>query len=275
MTLPRLSNVRAFVSLAFAAALSVPVAAQWINYKTPGVPRLPDGRPNLSAPAPKTPEGKPDLSGIWQAGRAGQYGYDYDVTQTLKPEDVQPWARALRFKRAQDFRKDSPLAHCMPVSVPFLNFRGLSRIVQTPQLIVILYESPNSPHRTIFMDGRELPKDPNPSFMGYSVGRWDGDTLVVDVTSQIDKTWFDRAGDFHSDELHVVERISAASPDLLNYEATIEDKNTFSKPWKITMPIYRRKEKNAQIMEFKCVEFVEELIYGNLRKPGTQPPPHN
>ena len=104
------------------------------------VPRLPDGRPNLSAPAPKTPEGKPHLSGIWQAGRAGQYGYDSDVTQNLKPEDVQPWARALRFKRAQDFRKDSPLAHCMPVSVPFLNFRGLSRIVQTPQLIVILYE---------------------------------------------------------------------------------------------------------------------------------------
>src|SRR2546428_7102646 len=107
MTLPRLSNVRAFVSLAFAAGLSVPVAAQWINYRTPGVPRLPDGKPNLSAPAPRTTDGKPDLSGIWRAGRTGEYGYDYNVTVNLKPEDTQPWAEALRQQRVQDVRKDS------------------------------------------------------------------------------------------------------------------------------------------------------------------------
>ena len=89
-------------SVAF--ALSAPVAAQWFNFKSPGVPRLSDGKVNMTAPAPRTADGKPDLSGVWQAGRAGQYGYDYDVTQTLKPEDVQPWARELRFKRAQDFQ---------------------------------------------------------------------------------------------------------------------------------------------------------------------------
>src|SRR5207244_10016073 len=118
--------------------------------------------------APRTADGKPDLSGIWQAGRAGQYGYDYDVTQTLKPDDVQPWARQLRFKRAQDFRKDSPLAHCMPVSVPFLNFRGLSRMVQTPQLMGVLYESPTSQHRPIFLDRRVLAQAANPTRPGLA-----------------------------------------------------------------------------------------------------------
>ena len=142
---------------ALASVLSAPVAAQWINYKTPGIPRLPDGKPNLSAPAPRTADGKPDLSGIWRAGRTGDYGYDYNVAVNLKPEDTQPWAEALRQERVQNFRKDSPLARCLPVSVPFLNFRGLSQIVQTPGLIVVLHESPNSPHRTIFTDGRELP----------------------------------------------------------------------------------------------------------------------
>src|SRR5438477_516982 len=148
---------------ALAAAIALPAIAQWINYPTPGIPRLANGKPNLSAPTPRTADGKPDLSGVWQAGRAGEYGYDYNVAQNLKPEDVQPWAEAVRLQRVQDFRKDSPLARCLPVSVPFLNFRGLSRIVQTPGLIVILYESPNSPHRTIFTDGRDLPKDLNPT----------------------------------------------------------------------------------------------------------------
>src|SRR5215831_5162358 len=130
------------VALLGCALCAPAIAQQWINYPTPGVPRLPDGKPNLSAPAPRTADGKPDLSGIWRAGRAGEYGYDYNVAQNLKPGDVQPSAEALRLKRVQDFRKDSPLARCLPVSVPFLNFRGMSRIVQTPALIVMLYESP-------------------------------------------------------------------------------------------------------------------------------------
>jgi hypothetical protein len=119
-------------------------------------------------------------------------------------------------------------------------------------------------------------KDPGPapvdSWMGQSVGHWEGDTLVVDATGFNDSTWFDRAGNFHSDQLHVVERYRLRGPDVILYEATIQDPMVFSKPWKISFPIYRRLEKNVQIMEFKCQEFVEELLYGQYRKPGTKPP---
>jgi hypothetical protein len=113
-------------------------------------------------------------------------------------------------------------------------------------------------------------KDPGPapadSWMGWSVGRWEGNTLVVDVTSLVENTWFDRAGNFHSDALHVVERYTPIDADHLTYEATIEDPKVFTRPWKISMPLYRRVEKNAQILEFKCVEFAEEVMYGHLRK---------
>jgi hypothetical protein len=102
--------------------------------------------------------------------------------------------------------------------------------------------------------------------MGWSNGRWDGDTLVVDVTGFNDETWFDRSGNYHSDALHVVERYTPAGANVLNYEALIEDPKVFSRPWKISMPLYRRLEKNAQLMEFKCAEFAEELLYGPLRK---------
>jgi len=220
-------------SVAF--ALSAPVAAQWFNFKSPGVPRLSDGKVNMTAPAPRTADGKPDLSGVWQAGRAGQYGYDYDVTQTLKPEDVQPWARELRFKRAQDFRKDSPLAHCMPVSVPFLNFRGLSQIVQTPKVIVVLHESPNSPHRMIYTDGRELPKDPNPTWLGYSVGRWDGDTLVITTVGFNELGWLDVDGNPQTESLKLTERLTRKDFGHLSYELTFDDPKVFTKPFTLHM----------------------------------------
>ncbi len=235
------------VRFAVAAALAL---AQWINVTPPGVPRLADGRPNLAAPAPKTADGKPDFSGIWQAGRAGQYGYDYDVTQNLKPGDVLPWAQALRFKRAQDFRKDSPLAHCMPVSVPFLNFRGLSRIVQTPQLIVMLYESPNSPHRTIFMDGRELPKDPNPTWLGYSVGRWEGDTLVVTSIGFNDLGWLDVDGNPQTESLKLTERFSRKDFGHLSLDTTFEDPKVFTKSF--TLHMDKTLAVDTEILEDVC-----------------------
>ena len=221
--------------VALVSVLSTPAAAQWINYPTPGIPRLPDGKANLSAPAPRTAEGKPDLSGIWRAGRAGEYGYDYNVAQNLKPGDVQPWAQALRLQRVQDFRKDSPLARCLPVSVPFLNFRGLSRVVQTPGLIVILYESPNSPHRTIFTDGRELPKDLNPTWLGYSVGHWEQDTLVVNSAGFNDKGWLDVGGNPQTETLRVTERFRRRDFGHMELEMTFDDPKTFAKPFTLRM----------------------------------------
>jgi Domain of unknown function (DUF3471) len=218
-------------SVLFASTMSTPVIAQWINFPTPGIPRLPDGKPNLAAPTPQTADGKPDLSGVWRAARTGEYGYDFNVARQLKPEDVQPWAEALRRQRVQDFRKDSPLARCLPVSVPFLNFRGLSRIVQTPGLIVILHESPNSPHRTIFTDGRELPKDLNPTWLGYSVGRWEQDTLVVTSAGFNDRGWLDVGGHPQTESLRITERFRRRDFGHIEYELTIDDPKAFTKPF--------------------------------------------
>src|SRR5215510_250634 len=216
-------------------ALSAPATAQqWINYPTPGVPRLADGKPNLAAPAPRTTDGKPDLSGIWRAGRSGEYGYDYNVAVNLKPEEIQPWALKLRQQRVQDFRKDSPLARCLPVSVPFLNFRGLSQIVQTPGMIVVLHESPNSPHRMIYTDGRQLPKDVsnlNPSWLGYSVGHWEQDTLVVNSAGFNDLGWLDVGGHPQTESLRITERLRRSDFGHLEYEMTIDDPKTFTQPF--------------------------------------------
>ena len=224
--------------LAVAVLFSAPTMAQWTNLKSSGIPRLADGKPNLSAAAPRTADGKPDLTGVWQAGRAGaagQYGYDYDVTQNLPADAVTPWARTVRQQRVQDFRKDSPLARCLPVSVPFLNFRGLSRIVQTPALIVILHESPNSPHRTIFMDGRELPKDPDPTWLGYSVGHWEGDTLVVNSSGFNDKGWLDVGGNPQTESLRLTERFRRPDFGHLQLEVTFDDPKAFAKPFTLRM----------------------------------------
>ena len=214
------------------ALVSVSAAAQWLDYKAPGIPRLPDGKPNLSAPAPRTADGKPDLSGIW---RGGGGRFDYDVAQGLKPEDIQPWAETVRQQRVAEFRKDSPLARCLPVSIPFHDSRDLSRFVQTPGLIVILYESPNSPHRTIFTDGRALPKDPNPTWLGYSVGRWDGDTLVVDSIGFNEKSWLDVGGHTNTESLRITERFHRRDFGHMDLDLTIDDPKTYARPFTLHM----------------------------------------
>lgn len=212
------------------AGLLAAAAAQWLNYPTPGIPRLPDGKPNLAAPAPRTVDGKPDLSGIWRG--AGPL-YRFNIAQDLKPEDIQPWAEALFLERVRDSRKDSPLAKCLPVSVPFHNFFNLTRIVQTPALMVILYESPNSPHRTVFTDGRDLPKDPNPSFLGYSIGRWEGDTFVITTTGFNDLGWLDSAGHPQTESLRLTERLRRRDFGHMEFEMTIDDPKVFTRPFTI------------------------------------------
>jgi hypothetical protein len=143
------------------------------------------------------------------------------------------------------------------------------QIVQSTQNIMFVYEYAGSV-RVVNMGAPT--KAPADSWMGWSNGHWDGESLVIDVTSQVEDSWLDRSGDYHSDALHVIERYTPRSADTMMYEATIEDPKTFSRPWKISMPLYRHVEKNAQLMEFKCVEFAEEVLYGHLRKPGVPAP---
>jgi hypothetical protein len=229
------------------SVLSVPAAAQWLNYPTPGIPRLPDGAPNLLAPAPRGTDGKPDLSGIWRG--AGPL-YRFNIAQDLEPGDIQPWAEALFLQRVRDSRKDSPLARCLPVSVPFHNFFNLTRIVQTPALIVMLYESPNSPHRTVFTDGRDLPKDPNPAWLGYSVGQWEGDTLVVRTAGFNDRAWLDSAGHPQSESLRITERLRRRDFGHMEYEITIDDPKVFTKPF--TVKAERLLAPDTELLEDVC-----------------------
>src|SRR5258706_707832 len=223
------------LGLSSAAALAVlpsllatPATAQWFKYPTPGTPRLPDGRPNMAAPAPRTADGHPDLSGVWRG--AGPL-YRFNIAEDLEPEDVQPWAEALFLQRVRDSRKDSPLARSLPVTVPFHNFFNLTQIVQTPGLIVILYEAPNSPHRTVFTDGRDLPKDPNLTCLGYSIAQWDGDTLVVTTAGFNDKAWLDSAGPPQTESLRITERLRRRDFGHMDFEMTIDDPKVFTKPF--------------------------------------------
>jgi len=237
----------ALVVTVVAAVLTAPAGAQWLNYPTPGTPRLGDGTPNLSAPAPRTADGKPDLSGIWRG--AGPF-YRFNIAEDLKPEDVQPWAEALFLQRVRDSRKDSPLTRCLPVSVPFHNFFNLTQIVQTPGFTLILYESPNSPHRIVFTDGRELPKDPNPTWLGYSVGRWEGDTFVVTTTGFNDKAWLDSGGHPQTESLRLTERMRRRDFGHMDLEMTLDDPKVFTRP--VTIKRERQLAPDTELLEDVC-----------------------
>jgi hypothetical protein len=233
--------------------------------------------------APRTADGKPDLNGIWQALNTANWDIQEHAARpglvalgavgavpaglgVVEGNEI-PYLPAAAAKKKENFenrRTADPEIKCYLPGVPRAAYMPYPfQIVQTPKFVLMAYEYAGAT-RTIYMD--KAPPSPADSWMGHSVAHWEGDTLVVDVTSLNDQTWFDRAGNFHSDALHVVERYTPLSADALTYEATIEDPNVFSRPWKISMPLYRRLEKNAQLLEFKCVEFVEELMYGHLRK---------
>jgi hypothetical protein len=238
--------------------------------------------------APRTADGKPNLNGIWQALNEADWDIEphaagFARVTALGAEDALPpglgiveggaipYKPEAAAKKKANFEKRltlDPEIKCYLPGVPRAMYVPQPfQIIQSAKHIMMVYQYAGAV-RTIYMDEhKEAPAD---SWMGWSNGHWEGETLVIDSTGFNDQTWFDRAGNFHSDALHVVERISASGPDHLNYEATIEDPQTFTRPWKVSLPLYRRKEKNAQIMEFKCVEFVEDLIYGHLRKQPTK-----
>jgi hypothetical protein len=226
----------------------------------------------------------PSLNGVWQAaneaywdieahaaapGRVLQLGAADAVAPGLGvveggPLPYKPEAMAQKKKNFENRLTLDPETRCYLPGVPRATYMPYPfQIIQSPKYIMIVYTYARAV-RTIYMeDQTEAPAD---SWMGWSNGHWEGKTLVVDTTGFNDQSWFDRAGNFHSDELHVVERFTVSDPEHLSYEATIEDPKVFTRPWKMSMPLYRRAEKNAEIMEFNCVEFSEDLIYGKLRK---------
>ena len=248
--------------------------------------------------APRTPDGKPDLNGVWQALNEANYDLEGHMARSAMalragprgpvpaaavlalgavgavPPGVgvveggaipyKPEALATKKQNQEDWLNRDPEIKCYLPGVPRATYMPYPfQIVQSPRAMTFVYEYAGAV-RNIYL------KDPGPaladSWMGQSVAHWEGETLVVNVTDMIDRTWFDRAGNFHSDKLHVVERYTRTSPDIIAYEATIEDPSVFTRPWKISMALYRRQEKNAQILDFKCVEFVEEMLYGPYRK---------
>src|SRR5579864_1369851 len=210
--------------------LCVSASAQWFEYPTRGTPRTPDGKANLAAPAPRTSDGKPDLSGIWRGPGGGSY--DRNVARDLKPSDIQPWAEAVYQQRIRDMGKGAPRANCLPDPFPYYHMVDIARFVQTPGLIVILYQgTTNSVHRTVFTDGRKLPDDPNPTWLGYSVGHWEGDTMVVETAGFNDRGWLDIEGHPHTEALRITERFRRRDFGHMDLEMTIDDPKTFTRPF--------------------------------------------
>src|SRR5215467_2524794 len=223
----------AHIATALAAfGLCVPLNAQWLNYRTPGIPRTVDGKPNLSAPAPRRSDGKPDLSGLWE------HLHSRDSAYYLKGIDFpwQPSAKALLEERKANNQKDNPEALCLPRGLPKADAFDIHKIVQTAGLIAILYEY-GTTFRQIFTDGRALPKDPNPTWMGYSVGHWEGDTLVVESAGFNDRTWLDRVGHLHSEELHVTETYRRVDFGHMQYQTTYRDPKMLTKPLSISLTV--------------------------------------
>ncbi|HKH72957.1 MAG TPA: hypothetical protein VKA59_16485 [Vicinamibacterales bacterium] len=247
---------------------------------------------------PRLADGHPDLNGIWQALNEANYDIQMHAARpALALRDApygpvpaiqvvalgavgavppgvgvvdgdelpyRPDALKMKQENQQQWLSRDPEIKCYLPGVPRATYMPYPfQIVQSATQLLIAYEYAGAVRDIHLKDPGPAPVD---SWMGQSVAKWDGDTLIVDVTGLNDQTWFDRAGNFHSDALHVVERYTRTSADVISYEASIEDPNVFTRPWKMSMPLYRRQERNAQLMDFKCVEFVEELMYGQWRK---------
>jgi len=215
------------------AIVAMPMAAQWLNHTTPGIPRLKDGKPNLSAPAPKTADGKPDFSGIWAVPNPN---YLPNLAADGVEVPMRPWAQALYKERQDNEGKDRPSGRCLPHSVTDFDAHfGPKKLIQTPGEITLLFESYHS-FREIFIDGRALPEKPDPAWFGYSVGKWEGDTLVVNTVGINEKTWLDDGGHPHSDALHVIERFRRPDFGHIELQLTIDDEKAYTRPWTVTIP---------------------------------------
>jgi hypothetical protein len=238
------------------AIATLPTAAQWLNYPTPGIPRTADGKADLSAPTPRK-DGKPDLSGVWRGDRRNRK-YFVDVAADFNPGEfpIQPWAEALAKARKEGFQAtESPTANCIFYGVPQSYAEGPYKIIQEPNLVAILYEG--GAFRQIFLDGRALPEGPNPTWQGYSVGRWEGGTLVVETTGFNGKKWLDQGGHPSTDALHITERFRRRDFGHLDIEFTVDDPKTYTKPWTLNLPqlLYA----DTELLEFVCNENEKDL----------------
>jgi hypothetical protein len=238
-----LRNLRAATLVAASVlTLAATTSAQWLTQPTAGIPRLPDGKPNLSAPAPRSADGKPDLSGLWHAGPK----WDTDFKET----DVQQWAQEQARQRLANPASLSWSVLCLPPG-PMVTFSGPLKIIQTPQIVAVLYEVPNN-FRQIFLDGRGLPKDPNPTWQGYSVGRWEGETLVVESNGFNDKSWVGRPGYPHTEALRVTERYSRRDFGHMDVQITFDDPKTFARSWTATTELLY--DPDTEMLEYVCNE---------------------
>ena len=241
-----MTSVRVGGIVGLAVLLSVPVAAQWFDYPTAGVPRTPAGKPDLFAPAPRAADGKPDLSGVWEME------HNLDMTPSgvgCRPVSLefrnigsslerglpyQPWAADVAKARRADPRLN-PLTRGLPIGIVRLHTHPtFRRVMQTAGMVVILSEY-SSTFRQIFTDGRPLPTDPNPAWYGYSTGHWDGETLVVTTTGFHEDVWLDSAGSPLSETATIVERFHRVNYGTLHIELTVDDPKVYTKPWTVTL----------------------------------------
>lgn len=250
-------NARRIVVAVALLAIGSPVAAQWINHPTPGIPRLPDGTPDLSAPAPKTADGRSDIAGLWRPPS----GSVRDITRNLDGElPARSWAAALYAERQANNSQDDPTSRCVPGGVPRSNLVGYPyKILNTPGVVVILYEAVHH-YRQIFTDGRLLPEDPNPNWMGYSVGRWDGDTFVVETAGFNDDGWLDNGGHPSTSALRVTERFRRKDFGHLDVDITVDDPKAYTKPWTITLALTLAAD--DEILEYICSD--NNRYFGHL-----------
>jgi hypothetical protein len=267
---------RFFAAVILAAAAPAALFAQWPSYPNAGVPRTADGKPILSAPAPKTPDGKLDLTGIWQNDRTvgGTVAARSSANPPSTNEDLiaiarrspfwnlgsqfkdglpfTPWGAEVHRQRVAENSKDNPDAHCLPMGIMQFHYHGEPRkMIQTPQLIVILYEA-NAGIRQIFTDGRPLPKDADPWWYGYSTGRWEGDTLVVQTAGFRDLGWLDVEGSPLTEGGRITERYRRPDFGHLEIEVTIDDPKAYTKPWTVT--VHQHILADTDIIEFVCQE---------------------
>ena len=222
-------------ALALVSTVTTTVSAQWEPYPWKNMPRTADGKVDLNAPARRTAEGKPDLSGFWMPTMAVKHLLN--LAADLKPEEVplQPWAAALYKERIENNGKDHPGVRCWPSGIPEKNNipDGL-KVVQTPDLTIFLHES-RTIYRQIFTDGRPLPRDAQSTWMGYSIGKWEGDTFVVETIGQNGRTWLDMRGLPGTDALRVIERFKRPTIGRMTIDVTIDDSKAYTKPWTVTL----------------------------------------